>query len=152
MFNTCSTRSNPALEQPTGDLEHILYEQQLSFHTKYNHEGPRHVSDDNLKLIHALNRAFQSRDCKSTALSPKSRAQSAIAAGNPETESDPRMNKYILRIVAQEISRAYSRRSLQVLKEAVENALSYLFFTGTAEVDCRLKTRPTSLKNLYVQI
>lgn len=65
----------------------------------------------------------------------RGRAQSAPAMVGSEIESDHHICEYIRRTIAQEVSHKYLRGSLQATKEAVENALSSLIITGTAEVE-----------------
>lgn len=77
---------------------------------------------------------------------PKSRVQSAPAAVNSEIESDPQICEYIWRIVAQEVRREYSSRSLEATQEAVENVHSNLFIAGTIKVERGLKNAPYKFK------
>lgn len=120
---------------PTGNLERIFREQEFFFRVVYNHKGPGHVSDDKREPIYTLNQTLQSLHCEGPPPSLTSRAQSAHATVNPEIESNPYICKYIPSTVVQELSSEYSRRSLQGTQEAVKNALSNPFITGTPEVE-----------------
>lgn len=112
----------------------------------YNHKGPGNAKNGGRESIGTLDQAFRSIDREGIPPSPTSRAQSTVAAINPEIETDRHICKYIQRTVTQEISREDSRRSLQATREVLTNALLDLFITDTAEIESGLKT--TLYKNM----
>lgn len=139
-----ATRWSPALAPLTGNLGRLLRERELSFRTRYNHEGPGHISDKKHEPIPALDQTSQSLESKD-APCPQQHAPSWHLPWYTRRLNPVGFIGYIQRTVAKEVSREYSRGSVLPTQEADENADSDLFISSTADVKSRLKKIPASL-------
>lgn len=102
--NIRATQLYPTLVPPTGDLEHILRDQDLSFRTVLNHEHPGRVGSIDSELIHTLDQATISLDRKGLLPSSTLRAQLAPTAVNTDVESLPQTRNHIRKIVAEDVA------------------------------------------------
>lgn len=109
--NTRATRSNPAPISPSGDSEHNMHDQDLSFRTLYIHESPERVGSIERELIHTLDQAFYSLDRESRPRLHRHGAQSAPVAVTLDVESSPQVRDHVRPIVEEEVAQKHSKHS-----------------------------------------
>lgn len=86
-----ATMLNPTLVPHTGNTERILRDQDLLFHTVYNHENPGSAGTIEQERIHKLDEAFSSLNHEGPPPSLRSGEQPASAAVILDVESSLRV-------------------------------------------------------------
>lgn len=107
MSRTPTNLSNPAIASPTGELEHILCKEVLSYCTACFHKDPGQVKDEEHEPMHILDKAFKLIDFNGPYQSPTLRLELAPGAVYLEIEFNPHIRNYVQRTVAHKVSRKF---------------------------------------------